>query len=127
MICRISFMTETRSSNILLYCIPMYANMISPFLIWCCVWLQSTFIRLQRLTKSLLPRIAPTTANPPLRIIRSFVNSTEIFFLMLFSAQNKKHYQQNDWKHKTNPHTNTNIISCILCNTTNNTRTNAPA
>lgn len=52
----------------------------SPFLIWCCGWLQPTFMWLRRLTKSLLPRIVPTTASLLLGMMRSFVNSTEIFF-----------------------------------------------
>lgn len=35
----------------------IYVSMISPFLLWCCGCLQSTFIRLQHWTKSLLSRL----------------------------------------------------------------------
>ena len=41
---------------------------------------------LQFLTKSLFPRMAPTTASPPLGIIRSFVNSTIMFLPMMTSG-----------------------------------------
>ncbi len=57
----------------------------SPFLIWCCERFGVTSIRLQRFTKSDLPRMAPTTARPLAGMIRSLVNSIFIFFMMAAS------------------------------------------
>ena len=51
-------------------------------MIWCCERFGVTSIRLHRFTKSLLPRMAPTTARPLAGMIRSLVNSIFIFFMM---------------------------------------------
>ena len=54
-------------------------------MIWCCERFGVTSIRLHRFTKSLLPRMAPTTARPLAGMIRSLVNSIFIFFMMTAS------------------------------------------
>ncbi len=78
--------TDTIGKNVYLNMInaaKCYLYITTPYLIWCWERFFVTSIRLQRFTKSLLPRMAPTTASPEAGMMRSLVNSIFIFFIGL--------------------------------------------
>lgn len=66
-------------------CFPMVSKM-SPFLFWCFERFFVTSIRLQRFTKSLLPRMVPATARSKAGMIRSLINSILIFFIGVYPS-----------------------------------------